>query len=104
MHQTRSATPLEPVLIEPIGPNTSHVWLRDSILEVLVEDDNGSQRFWDAAEVDADIAGAPSEEEIEADFDEWWERVEEVSLTDAEKLEKLEAQVLFTALMTDTEV
>ena len=104
MHQTCSATPLAPILVEPNGFGGADVWMRDNILEVAEEVEGGIQVFYVADEVHALVAEPPTIDEIEDNFDEWWERIEEASLTDAEKLEKLEAQVLFTALMTDTEV
>ena len=104
MQRTRSATELSSVHVEDLGNGCSEVWLYDDIAETLVEDDNGSQVFWEAYAVSGIVPGVPSEEEVEADFAEWWERLEEASLTADERFEKLEAQVLFTALMTDTEV
>lgn len=102
MQHTRSATELAPVLVEPNGSGGADVWLRANIMEMAEED--GSQVFWHADEVHGVVPGIPSEDEVEADFDGWWERLEEASLTAEDKLGKLEAQVLFTALMTDTEV
>ncbi|MBQ9042697.1 MAG: hypothetical protein IJ111_07770 [Eggerthellaceae bacterium] len=104
MRRIRSATELSAVHVEDLGNGCSEVWLYDNIAETLVEDEYGSQVFWDADSVNAVVAGVPSEDEIEAAFEDWWNRLEEASLTDAERFEKLEAQVLFTALMTDTEV
>ena len=100
MHYTVSATPIEPVHVEPNGRGGSEVWLRREITE-FQED---GQAMYAAQEAHALIDSMPTAGEIESDFEEWWERVEELSLSDAERFEKLRAQVLFTALMTDTEV
>ena len=101
MHETRSATELTPVLVEPRGIASADVWLRADIMEDV--DDEGGH-YWVAHEVHGVVAGVPDAGEIEADFDAWWDRLEEASLSDADKFEKLRAQVMFTALMTDTEV
>lgn len=99
MHQTVSATPLGRVHIEHRGCGCE-IWLRDNIGEF----DEDGQVMYFADEVNAVIGVSPTEEEVEADFESWWERIEEASMSDSEKFEKLQAQVLFTALMTDTEV
>ena len=100
MHCTISATPLESVHVESVGQVCSEVWLRKNITE-FIED---GQTMYCADETSAIIGGKPTAAEIEPDFETWWERVEEASMSDSEKFEKLQAQVLFTALMTDTEV
>lgn len=99
MHYTISATPLERVVVEPNGGG-SEVWLRKDMAEFV---DDG-QKMYAAWEVNAIIDSAPTPDEVESDFDGWWEKVEELSMSDSERIEKLEAQVLFTAIMTDTEV
>ena len=104
MQSISSATPLEAVQVEPNGYGGADVWLHDNVVETFVEDGDGGQAYWMADEVHGVVAGIPTAGEIEEDFDAWWERFEEESLTDAERFERLEAQVLFTALMTDTEV
>lgn len=105
MHYTRSAIPLARVKVEQIGPSSSEVWLRKDIVEASEEVADGvTQTFYDAYEVNGVVAGVPAAADIEAEFDAWWDDLEEASLTDAEKFDRLEAQVLFTALMTDTEV
>lgn len=97
----RSATPLARVQVEQNSSGGAWVWLRDEVLEV--EEDG--QVFWETfGEVSALVVPAPTVDEIEADFEGWYETVEEMSMSDDEKIEKLRAQVLFTALMTDTEV
>jgi len=100
----RSATPIERIQIEPNGMGGSDVWLHRAIADAAVEDANGTQVFQEAEEVHGTVQGIPTAEEIGESFDEWWDALEEASLTDAERFERLEAQVLFTALMTETEV
>ena len=100
MHYTVSATRMEPVHIEPNGYGGSEVWLRRGMTEF----DEDGQTMHAAWEVNAVVDSTPTVGEVESDFDGWWERVEELSMSEAEKIEKLQAQVLFTALMTDTEV
>ena len=104
MHTVRSATELSSVHVEDLGNGCSEVWLYDNIAETLVEDESGSQVFWEADCVNAVVPGTPTPEEVDDDFEGWWDRLEEASLTAEDRFEKLEAQVLFTALMTDTEV
>ena len=105
MQTVRSATPIEPIVIEPNGFGGADVWLYADIMEVTDDDENGTQTFWDAADcIHGTVQGIPTAEEIEESFDEWWERLAEQSITEADRLDKLEAQVLYTALMTDTEV
>lgn len=41
---------------------------------------------------------------LQARFDELWEEAVEAAMGEDERMERLRAQVLFTALMTDTEV
>lgn len=100
MHYTVSTTPIEPVHIEPNGYGGSEVWLRKDMTE-FIEDGQTMHAAW---EVNALIDSVPTADEIESDFESWFERIGEQSMSDAERLEKLEAQVLFTAIMTDTEV
>lgn len=100
MQVTRSATVLSPVLVEPNGSGGADVWLRRNI----VQTDEDGQEMWDAEEVHGIVSGVPEESEIADDFETWWSRFEEAELTTVEILERVQAQVLYTALMTDTEV
>lgn len=100
MRYTVSATPIEPIQVEPNGRGGAEVWLRTDIFE---HEEDG-QTMYAAWEANAIVDSVPTVAEIESDFDGWLERLEELSMSDSEKLEKLQAQVLFTALMTDTEV
>lgn len=100
MQITKSATELDPVLVEPNGSGGADVWLRRNIAET--EEDG--QTMWEAEETHGTVTGVPGAEEIEADFDGYWSRFEEAGLSTAEVMERIQAQVLYTALMTDTEV
>ena len=99
MH-TSSATPLERVHVEAIGVNVSEVWLYDNIREV--EEDGAT--YWEADSANGIVTGVPTTEEVTVDFDLYWEQFEQASMTDRELLEHIQAQVWFTAVMTDTEV
>lgn len=106
MH-TSSATPLERVHVEAIGANVSEVWLYDNIEEVT----EGEATYYEADTVNGIVTGNPTVEEVEADFDVYWQMFERASMTDKERIaeayaiaERALAQADFTAIMTDTEV
>lgn len=111
MQHTQSATELTAVLVEPLGAGAS-VWLRKNIETIDVDLGDGlSQTMWEADEVSGTIDWVPTAQEIEEDFDTWWETFERAQMTDSEKIqeaydlaEQAAAQAWFTAVMTDTEV
>lgn len=105
MQTVRSSTPLEGVHVEPFGVGTSEVWLFADIREV--EEDGAT--YWEAGTVNGIVSGIPTVEEVEADFDAYWEAFERAPMTDKERIdevsaivEQTQAQVLYTAIMTDT--
>ena len=111
MHHTQSATELTSVLIEPLGPG-ANVWLRQNITTTDIDLGDGlSQTMWEADEVAGTVSWLPTAEEIEEDFDSWWETFERAGMTPDERIkeaydlaEQAAAQAWFTAVMTDTEV
>lgn len=111
MHHTQSATELTSVQIEPVGPG-ANVWLRQNIETVDVDLGDGlSQTMWEADEVSGMVGWVPTAQEIEEDFDSWWDTFERAAMTVPERIaevyamaERAQAQADFTAIMTDTEV
>ena len=111
MHHTQSATELTSVQIEPVGPG-ANVWLRQNIQTVEIELDDGlSQTMWEADEVSGFVDHVPTAEDIEGDFESWWDTFERAAMTVPERIEEVyamaeraQAQADFTAIMTDTEV
>ena len=69
------------------GGKASDVWLRKNIAETDIElPEGGSQHVWEATVTHGTLPGTPTEAEIEADFDELWQRFEDETLTDAERI------------------
>lgn len=110
MQHTQSATELTSVKIEPIGPG-AYVWLRRNITTTEIDLGDGlSQTMWEADEVSGIVGWIPTAEEIEEDFDAWWDTFER-GKTDSDRIkeaydlaEQAAAQAWFTAVMTDTVV
>ena len=73
---TRSATPLDPILLEPRRDATTHVWLRKNIVETLSEEAGlpGSDPgpMWEADEVYFHATTPVVLEEIEEHFEALW--------------------------------
>ena len=73
---TRSATPLDPILLEPRRDATTHVWLRKNIVETLSEEAGlpGSDPvpMWEADEVYFHATTPVALEEIEEHFEALW--------------------------------
>lgn len=111
MRHTQSATELTSVQIEPVGPG-ANVWLRQNIQTVEIDLGDGlSQTMWEADEVSGIVDWVPTAEEIEEDFESWWDTLERAAMTVPERIaevyamaERAQAQADFTAIMTDTEV
>ncbi|MBR1828773.1 MAG: hypothetical protein IJ781_04595 [Atopobiaceae bacterium] len=109
MHRNQSATELTRVLVEPIG-HGANVWLRQNITTVEIDLGDGlSQTMWEADEVTGFVGSAITVEEIEDDFDGWWDTFERADMTPDERIaeiyemaERAQAQADFTAIMTDT--
>lgn len=111
MQHTQSATELSAVLVEPLGPG-ANVWLRQNITTVEIDLGDGlSQMMWEADEVGGFVGSPITAEEVEEDFDGWWDTFERAAMTVPERIaevyamaERAQAQADFTAIMTDTEV
>ena len=73
---TRSATPLDPILLEPRRDATTHVWLRKNIVETLSEEtrETGSDPvpMWEADEIYFHATSPVTLEEIEEHFETLW--------------------------------
>lgn len=105
--QTRSATPLDAVMVEArLSGATADVWLRRNIEKDIA--DNGADNekaieFYRADELHFVAVGVPSVEEVAAAFDELWEAHEDDELTDTERIDNLIAQLKQTrAALADT--
>lgn len=111
MQHTQSATELSAVLVEPLGPG-ANVWLRKNITTTEIDLGDGlSQTMWEADEVGGFVGSPITAEEVEEDFDGWWDTLERAAMTVPERIaevyamaERAQAQADFTAIMTDTEV
>ena len=68
---TRSATPLDPILLEPGRDATTHVWLRKNIVETLSEEAEPVP-VWEADEVYFHATTHVTLEEIEEHFEALW--------------------------------
>lgn len=71
---TRSATPLERVMIEPSSGGKAHVWLRRNIAESTEDFEGQPVQVWDADEVYYLADETPSLELVEDRFQELWAR------------------------------
>lgn len=111
MQHTQSATELSAVLVEPLGPG-ANVWLRKNITTTGIDLGDGlSQTMWEADEVGGFVGSPITAEEVEEDFESWWDTFERAAMTVPERIaevyamaERAQAQADFTAIMTDTEV
>lgn len=111
MQHTQSATELTSVQIEPVGPG-ANVWLRKNITTTEIDLGDGfSQMMWEADEVGGFVGSPITAEEVEEDFESWWDTLERAAMTVPERIaevyamaERAQAQADFTAIMTDTEV
>ena len=74
--RTRSATPLDPIQLEPRRDATTHVWLRKNIVETLSEEagETGSEPvpMWEADEIYFHATTPVTLEEIEEHFEALW--------------------------------
>ena len=75
---TRSATPLDPILLEPGRDATTHVWLRKNIAETLSEEAGETSSepvpMWEADEIYFHATTPVVLEEIEEHFEALWEQ------------------------------
>ena len=95
---TRSATPLERVMIEPSTGGHAHVWLRRNITETTETFEGQSTQVWDADEVHYLAEETPTVESVEAEFATLWVEHEDDDLTPLERAQQRVTQ-LETAVM-----
>lgn len=69
---TRSATPLEAVMIEPSRHGRAHVWLRRNITETTEAFDGQEVPVWEADEVHILMDHTPTVAEVQAEFAALW--------------------------------
>lgn len=98
MYKDRSNVEPAPVSIASVDEWTTEVWLHDNVSYVESEEGN----YWEADYVHGIVVGKPTVEQIAEDYDYWWEKLEQMEINDHARISKLEAQVLYTAVMTDT--
>ena len=94
---TRSATPLEVVMIEPSSGGKAHVWLRRDIVQTTETDTTSGDEVdvWEADEIHILMDHTPTVAEVEADFAALWLAHEPDGLSTeqalAARIEQLEA-------------
>lgn len=81
---TRSATPLELVMIEPSSGGKAHVWLRKGITQTT--DPDSGQDVYEADEVYFYADEAPTIDEVEAQFAQLWAQYELDGVPEVEQL------------------
>ncbi len=110
MKKTISADEILPIEII-LRKGQSEVWLRKNIELVESEstEDMESYQYWTADETSGILPYTISFSEVEENFDELWESFNLKKMTDRQLAEKtleltqmVQAQIDFTALMTDT--
>ena len=69
---TRSATPLDPILLEPGRDATTHVWLRKNITKTTETFDGSNGDVWEADEIYFHATTPVALEEIEEHFEALW--------------------------------
>ena len=83
---TRSATPLERVMIEPSSGGKAHVWLRKGIEESTEDFEGQPVQVWDADEVHYLADETPTLDEVEAQFAQLWAQYELDGVPEVEQL------------------
>ena len=83
---TRSATPLERVMIEPSSGGKAHVWLRKGITESTEDFEGQPVQVWDADEVYFYADETPTLAEVEAQFAQLWAQYELDGISEVEQL------------------
>ena len=83
---TRSATPLERVMIEPSSGGKAHVWLRKGITESTEDFEGQPVQVWDADEVYFYADETPTIDEVEAQFAQLWSQYELDGVPEVEQL------------------
>lgn len=90
MWHSGNSTGVDPVQIEPNGHGGADVWLRINISQKTDEDGNPQ---WEYDETHGVVSPTPTLAEVEADFSEWWERLEDQNKTDADRIAELMQRV-----------
>ena len=90
---TRSATPLERVMIEPSSGGHAHVWLRHNIVESTEDFEGQPVQMWDADEIHYLADETPTVESVEAEFATLWVEHEDDDLTPLERAQQRVAQL-----------
>ena len=90
---TRSATPLERVMIEPSSGGHAHVWLRRNITESTEDFEGQPVQMWDADEIHYLAYETPTVESVDAEFDTLWVEHEDDDLTPLERAQQRVAQL-----------
>ena len=85
---TRSATPLERVMIEPSAGGHAHVWLRRNIVESSEDFEGQPVPVWDADEIHYLAEETPTVESVEAEFATLWSEHEDDDLTPLERAQQ----------------
>ena len=88
---TRSATPLERVMIEPSAGGHAHVWLRKGITQTT--DPDSGQDVYEADEVYFFSPESVTLAAVEAKFDTLWVEHEDDDLTPLERAQQRVAQL-----------
>ncbi len=83
---TRSATPLERVMIEPSSGGKAHVWLRRNVVESTEDFEGQPVQVWDADEVYYLADETPALAEVEASFAQLWAQYELDGVPEVEQL------------------
>ena len=83
---TRSATPLERVMIEPSSGGKAHVWLRRNITESTEDFEGQPVQVWDADEVYYLADETPTIDKVEAQFAQLWSQYESDGVPEVEQL------------------
>jgi hypothetical protein len=85
MIHTKSATPLEKVMVEPSATGGCHVWLRKNIVESTEVFDGSEVEIYEADELYYYTSEVVTVDEVEADFTALWTLHQDDALSDLEK-------------------
>ena len=87
IQSTWSATPLDPITIEPDPRGGAHVWLRRNIQEAEADYEGETFTEWTADEVYFHTPALPDEASLEENFMLLWKQNADATLTDRELIE-----------------
>jgi hypothetical protein len=85
MIHTKSATPLEKVMVEQSATGGCHVWMRKNITESVETFDGVETTVYEADELYYYSAEVVTAAEVEADFSSLWTLHQDDGLTDTER-------------------